>query len=98
MSHATIKCMVTAMTLVNFRERSESMIENPMVIDRLWKHQEQEPKTIGYHCEGCSCPIIKGEPILELTNNAGEKILLHQDSDCTYQYVAGMAYHKVAGE
>ena len=74
------------------------MIENPMVIDRLWKHQEQEPKTIGYHCEGCGAEIMEGQEILELTNSDGETIMLHLNAECCFQFIASDAYHKVAGE
>ena len=55
-------------------------------------------KALDIHCEGCGAAILEGQEILELTDCNGETIMIHQDSDCTYQYVAGMAYHKVAGE
>lgn len=72
------------------------MIENPMVIDRLWRFHEEEPKVAG-ECPGCEKDITYGEDILEF-EFAGETVLLHQDSECAYQFVAAMAMCKVAGE
>lgn len=74
------------------------MLENPMVVDSLWRHREQpEPKAIA-ECSGCEEEILEGETVLEFTDVDGETILVHQELDCCYQYVAGMARCKVAGE
>jgi hypothetical protein len=66
------------------------VIENSMVIDSLWRHQE--PKEIA-ECPGCGEMIYAGQEVLDLN---GEYI--HRDIECTYQYVAGMSVSKVAGE
>jgi hypothetical protein len=71
------------------------MIENSMVMDRLWR--EEEP-TVICECVGCQEDILEGDQVLEFTDIDGETILLHQDSECTYQYVASMAVCKDAGE
>jgi hypothetical protein len=67
-------------------------IENPMVIDSLWKYREQEPEIIGT-CEGCGDDILEGEDIYDFDGG-----LVHQDSDCCLQYVANMSRCRVAGE
>lgn len=73
------------------------MIENPMVVDRLWRHREQARKAI-CECAGCGGDIFEGDEVLELTDVHGEVIMLHQNAECAYQFVASDAYHKVAGE
>jgi hypothetical protein len=73
------------------------VLENPMVVDSLWRHREQEPKVVA-ECPGCQEDITEGEEVLEFTDVDGETVLVHQDLECTYQYVAGMARCKVAGE
>lgn len=73
------------------------MIENPMVVDRLWRHLEQEPKIVG-ECAGCQGDIAEGEDILEFVGFDGETTLVHQDNECAYQYLAEAAFCKVAGE
>lgn len=68
------------------------MIENPMVIDRYWKDQEQEPECIG-ECPGCREDIMEGEEVVDFNG-----VLIHDDHDCVYQYVAKQSVIKVAGE
>lgn len=72
-------------------------IENPMVIDAIWRNYEKEPAIVG-ECAGCLEDIYEGENILVFDDVHGETVMVHQDSECTYQYVSGMAYCKVAGE
>jgi extradiol dioxygenase family protein len=65
-------------------------IENPTVLDSLWRHNEQpEQKVIG-ECAGCEEDILSTNDWLEL-DFKGENYLLHQDPECTYQFVAGMS-------
>jgi hypothetical protein len=73
------------------------MLDNPMVIDSLWRHREQEPKVV-CECPGCEEDITEGDEVLEFTDVEGETVLVHQDLECTYQYVAAMARCKIAGE
>jgi hypothetical protein len=73
------------------------MLENPMVIDSLWRHREQEPKVI-CECVGCGEDIVEGDDVLVFDDVLGDKVMIHQDSECTYQYVSGMGYCEVAGE
>jgi hypothetical protein len=61
-------------------------IENPMVIDRLWRHHEQEPKVIG-ECAGCWGDITANEHWYEFQEGK-EVVLVHQESECCKQYVA----------
>lgn len=68
------------------------MVENPMVIDSLWRHLEQEPKVVG-ECEGCHEDILEGDDVYDFDGG-----LVHQDSECCMQYVANMSVCKVAGE
>jgi len=72
-------------------------VENPMVIDSLWRDFEQEPDVIG-ECAGCEEDIHEGEDVLEFMDVDGETVMVHQNSDCTYQYVSDIAVCKVAGE
>jgi hypothetical protein len=67
-------------------------IENPMVLGKLWEAREQEPKVIG-ECAGCQEDIVNVDAWLELMVD-GEEIMIHQDLDCTYQFVADRAVCK----
>ncbi|MFS0776222.1 hypothetical protein ABC255_09465 [Neobacillus sp. 3P2-tot-E-2] len=68
-------------------------IENPMVLDSHWPHLEQpEPKVIG-ECVGCQEDIVNLDAWLELMVD-GEEIMIHQDVDCTYQFIADRAVCK----
>lgn len=68
-----------------------------MVIDSLWRDFEKEPEVI-CECKGCGEDILEGDDILEVEDPDGETVYLHQDSECTYQFVASFAVNKVAGE
>ena len=72
-------------------------IENPMVIDSLWRDFEKEPEII-CECKGCGEEIYEGEDILEVDGPDGEKVYLHQDNSCTYEYVESFSVRKTAGE
>jgi hypothetical protein len=69
-------------------------IENPMILDSHWRHQEQpEPKVIG-ECAGCQEDIAANQDwyeMVQVTTN-GEQVLVHQSDDCCRQYVADMSY------
>ena len=68
-------------------------IENPAVIDALWRHQEQpKPKVVAY-CEGCEEEIVEGQDIFDLNG-----CFLHHDSECCRQYIGSLSIEKVAGE
>jgi hypothetical protein len=64
-------------------------IENPMVIDSRWRHLEQEPQIVG-ECAGCEEDIYRHEQWLD-TELQGQNYLVHQDSECCYQFVSGMS-------
>ncbi|MEH7342721.1 hypothetical protein V7122_02355 [Bacillus sp. JJ1532] len=66
------------------------MIENPMVIDRLWNDQK-DPEVVG-ECEGCHEDIYEGDDIYDFDGG-----WVHQDSDCCQQYIANMSMCKTAG-
>lgn len=72
-------------------------IENPMVVDRLWRHFEEEPKVFSV-CAGCEDEIYMGEDILEFENDIGDTVYLHAEDRCAYQYVARQSVRKAAGE
>jgi hypothetical protein len=63
------------------------MIENPMVIDSLWKHQEDHRSVIG-ECAGCEEDIVGGQNYYEFTMSVVEKVYVHQNPECCMQYVA----------
>jgi hypothetical protein len=71
-------------------------IENPMVIDKLWKEKEQEPKVIG-DWAGCQEDILSGKDVYEF-DDYGEIVLIHQKSECCQHYVAEMSVCRIAGE
>ncbi|MEK4150023.1 hypothetical protein NST02_23555 [Robertmurraya sp. FSL W8-0741] len=68
------------------------MIENPMVVDHLWRHLERTPKVVGT-CEGCGEEILVGEDVYDFD---GE--LVHQQSSCCMEFIANKSLCKVAGE
>jgi hypothetical protein len=72
-----------------------SDIENPMVIDRIWR--KKELKVID-ECAGCWEDIYEGEDVYEFVNTFGEKALIHQKDECCLQYIAGLSTCKIAGE
>lgn len=72
------------------------MIENQMVNDKHWKHHENEAKVFG-ECAGCKEDIYGGHDIYEFEID-GEKLLVHQDSECCQQLIGDISYCKVAGE
>lgn len=58
-------------------------IENPMVIDSLWR---REPKVIG-ECDGCGQSIYSFEDYYDMQDQE-ETVLVHQNSECCFQFVA----------
>jgi hypothetical protein len=73
-------------------------IENPMVIDSLWRSKEQEPQVYG-ECAGCEGDIFHGEGYYEIeTVNGNEKVMVHQKPDCCMTYVSEMSWCRTAGE
>ena len=64
-------------------------IENPMVIDSLWREREQESKVIG-ECSGCEEDIYSNEQWFDFVIK-GENYLAHQDKECCYQFIAEMS-------
>jgi hypothetical protein len=71
-------------------------VENPMILDSHWRHLEKEQKIIG-ECAGCHEDIVEGEDILVCNEFPNEEVLIHQDNECVYQFVAGMSRCEVAG-
>ncbi|WP_284037429.1 hypothetical protein [Neobacillus sp. 114] len=79
-------------------------IENPMVIDSLWRHREKEPQVFG-ECAGCKEDIIAGDDYYEFVSVEiaegqahRETILVHQSPECCQQYVGEMSFCRTAGE
>lgn len=72
-------------------------IENPMVIDSLWRKNEQEPQVFG-ECAGCQEDVVAGDDYYEVQLSNGEKEMVHQNADCCMQYVGEMAWCRTAGE
>lgn len=68
----------------------KAVVENPMVIDRLWNDQD-EPLVVD-ECEGCHENIYAGDDVYDFDGS-----LVHQDSSCCMDYVANMSICKVAG-
>lgn len=58
-------------------------IENSMVIDSLWR---REPKVIG-ECDGCGQSIYSFEDYYDMQDQE-ETVLVHQTSECCFQFVA----------
>jgi hypothetical protein len=79
------------------RELRDMNIENPMVIDSLWRGKEQEPKVIS-ECVGCKDDIFAGQDVYEFTNEAGETVLIHDNLECCREYISDMSRCLVAGE
>ena len=65
-------------------------LENPMVIDSLWKEFEKEPKVVAY-CDGCGEEIYEGQDIYVL-----DDVMLHQESACCEEYISNAAYLETA--
>jgi hypothetical protein len=65
------------------------MIENPMVIDSLWRHLEDHRTVIG-ECAGCEEDIYSNEQWYEVGNEEGT--IVHQSDDCCRQYIAEMSF------
>lgn len=68
-------------------------IENPMVLDSLWREREQEPKVFG-ECVGCQEDITANQYWYEVaqTTSEGKHVLVHQSDECCRQYVAEMSF------
>jgi hypothetical protein len=64
-------------------------IENPMVIDRHWKHHGKESQVVG-ECAGCEEDIYAHEQWMEMELH-GHSYQMHQDTDCCYQWVSGIS-------
>jgi hypothetical protein len=80
---------------LNQKGLSDMTIENPMVIDNLWRKKEQE---VVAECGGCKEDIFAGEDVYEFTSEAGETVLLHQSLECCREYISEMSRCLVAGE
>lgn len=72
-------------------------VENPMVVDSLWREKEKEPAVFG-ECAGCMENIVACEDYYELEDSLGNTVLVHQTSDCCWHYVAEISECKTAGE
>lgn len=72
-------------------------IENPMCVDSLWRHREQEKKSFG-ECMGCEEPIYAGEDYYEIDSINGETIMVHQHPSCCMQFIGQVAHCRTAGE
>jgi hypothetical protein len=72
-------------------------VENPMVIDSLWKHQEKEPEVID-ECVGCLEDIYKGEEAYKFASITGQEVMVHQRADCCMQFIADISICEIAGE
>jgi hypothetical protein len=75
-------------------------IENPMVIDSLWRDQEKNWEVHG-ECAGCEGDIFHGDEYFELEALNGkkvEKMMVHQNADCCMSYVHEMSFSRIAGE
>lgn len=74
------------------RRQQHREIENPMVIDKLWNDEPQDPPIVG-DCAGCLEHIFAGQAIF---NCEGE--LVHQDKECCEQFVGNKSMCLIAGE
>jgi hypothetical protein len=66
-------------------------IENPMVLDILWK--KRIPRLIG-ECAGCYGDIYDDEQAFEMQTEFGTA-LIHNDSTCCHQFVIENATKKI---
>ncbi|MDR7237169.1 hypothetical protein [Neobacillus drentensis] len=72
-------------------------IENPMVIDSLWRDREKEPEVID-ECLGCLEDIVAGEDVYKFVSVTGETVRVHQNSECCQQYIGALAVCEIAGD
>jgi hypothetical protein len=82
---------------IPFKEVKTMNVENPMVIDSLWREREKKPKVID-ECVGCMEDIFEGEDVYEFTSITGQTVMVHQKSGCCQHYVSDISNCKVAGE
>lgn len=68
-------------------------VENPMVIDRLWRDfgEDQEKREVITYCDGCGEEIYEDEDIYIF-----EDAVLHQDSTCCEEYISSAGQLAVA--
>jgi hypothetical protein len=72
-------------------------IENPMVIDTQWRHNEQPEQKIFGECAGCENEIFTGDDYYEI-KTSNEILMVHQNAMCCMEFVSEMAWCKTAGE
>lgn len=71
-------------------------IENPMIIDSLWRDREKEPEVVG-ECAGCEEGIRANEDWYGFMLPDGER-MIHQNAECCQQFIADISICKIAGE
>lgn len=72
-------------------------LENPMVIDSLWRDREKEPEVID-ECVGCQEDIYKGEAAYKFASITGQTVMVHQNAECCQQFIADISICEIAGE
>jgi hypothetical protein len=68
-------------------------VENPLVIDSLWREfeEEQEGREVITYCDGCGEEIYEGEDVYIF-----DDVVLHQDSICCEKYISNTGHLAIA--
>lgn len=73
------------------------MVENVMVLDSYWREKEREPKVI-CECAGCENEIFAGQDVYEFTEESGKTVYIHDNLNCSRDYISSQSRSLVAGE
>lgn len=63
-----------------------------MVLDRLWRHREQQPAAIVGECAGCEEDITTQEDYYSFTLGDKNNVLIHRNDDCCAKFVEANSY------
>jgi hypothetical protein len=73
------------------------MIENAMVVDSRWREREREPEVVD-ECAGCERAIYSGQEVYEFTQENGKTVYIHDNLNCSRDYISSQSRSLVAGE
>lgn len=71
------------------------MIENRMVVDSQWKTLEKQREAV-CECDGCGEDIYEGEEMITFHDGHGNQYRIHDNKQCTYEYVANIGMFETA--
>jgi hypothetical protein len=69
-------------------------VENPIISDRhpIRDRESVFVRVVGY-CVGCGDEIYENDDIIEIGDD-----MIHESSDCTFDFCSNIGFHKTAGE